>query len=146
MRIDTSRFGSIDIEPDDILLFPIGLIGLEHCRHWILLSDADNEYVGWLQSISAPDIALAVVSPRCYVPNYKVRIVKGDLISLQLTDTDNTFVLVVVGKEEETLTINLRAPILINLDRRLGKQVVTKDDQPLKHIIAALPGTLRRSA
>jgi flagellar assembly factor FliW len=44
------------------------------------------------------------------------------------------------------LTINLRAPIVINLDRRLGSQVITVDHQPVRYELAALPIALRKSA
>ena len=63
MKIQTTRFGAIQIEPDDILFFRSGLLGFEDCRHWVLLADADNEAVAWLQSMQHSDIALPVVSP-----------------------------------------------------------------------------------
>ena len=50
MKIHTTRFASIEIEPDDILFFRNGLLGFEDCRHWVLLADADNSAVAWLQS------------------------------------------------------------------------------------------------
>ena len=43
MRITTSRFGRIDVEAADVLHFPSGMPGLEGCRDWALLADADNE-------------------------------------------------------------------------------------------------------
>ena len=64
MKIHTTRFASIEIEPDDILFFRHGLVGFEDCRHWVLLADADNRSVAWLQSMQHSDIALPVVSPR----------------------------------------------------------------------------------
>ena len=42
MKIDTTRFGCLDIVPDDLLQFPAGLLGLEDCRHWVLLADAEH--------------------------------------------------------------------------------------------------------
>jgi flagellar assembly factor FliW len=42
--------------------------------------------------------------------------------------------------------MNLRAPILINLDRRLGCQVVTTDDQPLQMELTKPTAQLRKSA
>ena len=42
MRINTTRFGRIDVDAGDILRFPSGLPGLEDCREWALLADADG--------------------------------------------------------------------------------------------------------
>ena len=98
MLIKPSRFGTMEIEADDILLFPQGVLGFEDCRHWVLLADADNESVGWLQNISRPDLALAVVSPRRFVPGYEVRVPWGELIPRKLAEIAQSYVLPVVSK------------------------------------------------
>ena len=43
MRIDTTRFGQVEIEPHDLIHFPSGILGLEDCRQWVLLADAEND-------------------------------------------------------------------------------------------------------
>jgi len=146
MKIHTTRFGSIEIEPDDILFFRNGLLGFEDCRHWVLLADADNAAVAWLQSMQHADIAMPVVSPRRFVADYQVRLETTDVDALQLTSVEQAYVLGVVSRDEETLTLNLRAPLVINLDRRIGCQVVTVDAQPLQYELTTLPVSLRRSA
>lgn len=146
MLIETSRFGSVDIQADDILLFPLGLFAFENVRHWILLADTENKAVGWLQSVADPAVALPVVSPRRFAPNYQIRISRSQLGPLELAKPDHAYVLTVVSKTESQITINLKAPLIINLDRRLGRQVVTNDDQPLQLEIAPIPRTYRRSA
>ena len=111
------------------------------------MADADNESVGWLQNISRPDLALAVVSPRRFVPGYEVRVPRGQLIPLQLAEIDQAYVLTVVSKNEGELTVNLKAPLIINLDRRLGRQIVSCDDQPMQYRLEdASSRTFRKSA
>lgn len=146
MHIDTSRFGPVQIEADDILLFPHGLIAFEDCRHWVLLSDADNESLGWLQSISRPEVALPVISPRRFVPGYQMRVARTQLAPLELTQFDQAFLLTIVSQEDQALTVNLKAPIVVNLDRRLGRQVITTDEQPVSHLIGQRTHTLLRKS
>ncbi len=146
MRIQTSRFNVVEIEPDDILFFRNGLLGFEDCQHWVILADADNPAVAWLQSMQKPDVALPVVSPRRFVPDYQVRIDPKDVEILQLTSVEQAFVLGVVSRDRDVLTLNLRAPVIVNLDRRLGCQVITVDQQPIQYELAALPLSLRRTA
>ena len=146
MRIQTSRFGVVDIEPDDILFFRNGLLGFEECQHWVILADADNRAVAWLQSMQSSEVALPVVSPRRFVPEYQVRIDPKDVELLQLNSVEQAYVLGVVSRDRDVLTLNLRAPIIVNLDRRLGCQVVTVDQQPIQYELAALPLSLRRTA
>src|SRR3954464_11226960 len=146
MKIDTSRFGIVDIEPDDLLHFASGLLGLEECRHWVLLADAENEALGWLQSTSRPDVAVAVVSPRRFVPEYQMRVSKGELAPLDLPDVREAQVLTIVGKNQDGVTLNLKAPLVINLERRLGRQVITNGDQRLQHPLHRPTAPLRKTA
>lgn len=146
MLLHTTRFGTIQAETDDIFLFPQGLIGLEDFRRWVLLADAENDAVGWLQSTSHPDVAAAVVSPRRFVPEYQVRIARGELARLQLDELDRAFVLTLVSRNQHGLTLNLKAPVLFNLDRRLACQVVTSDDQPLQWDLAVPILKMRKAA
>ncbi|MFM7109405.1 MAG: flagellar assembly protein FliW [Planctomycetaceae bacterium] len=146
MRITTTRFGQIDVAAGDLIRFPAGLPGLEDCREWALLADAANDAVGWLQSTTRGDVALAVVSPRRFVPDYRVRIPRSELQPLGLVDIRDAQVVVVAGRTDTTITLNLKAPIVINVETRTGRQVVASGDLPLRHEV--LPGLppVKRSA
>ncbi len=146
MQVETTRFGSVGIEADDIVLFPSGLIGFEQNRHWVLLADAENPAVGWLQSISLAELALPVVSPRRFLPDYRVRVSRSQILPLELGDFDQAYVLSIVSENDGELTANLKSPLIINLDRRLGRQVITNDDQPLRAGLTDSTTLFRRSA
>ena len=146
MRIRTTRFGPLDIEPEDILGFPAGLLGLEDCRHWVLLADATNDALGWLQSTSRAEVALAVVSPRRFVPDYQFRVYRSELLPLELARTQDAQVLAIVGKNERSITLNLKAPVVINLHRRLGRQVIANGDHPVQFELGGETTTMRKIA
>lgn len=146
MQVRTTRFGVLELGADDLLSFPSGLLGLEDCRHWVLLADAQNESLGWLQSASKPEVAVAVVSPRRFVPTYQLRVARNELEPLQLARVRDAQVLVIVGKNEQGITLNLKAPLVVNLERRLGRQVVSNADQPLQYPLSSSPAPLRKSA
>jgi flagellar assembly factor FliW len=146
MKIDTVRFGSVEIQSDDLIHFPSGLLGLENCQHWVLLADAENDALGWLQNSSRPEIALAVVCPRRFVPDYQVRISRAELAPLELAEVRHAQVLAIVGKNQQGITLNLKAPLVINLERRLGRQVITNGDQPLQYQPVSAPAALRKTA
>jgi flagellar assembly factor FliW len=146
MRITTNRFGRIDVDPADILHFPSGLPGLEGCREWALLADSDNDALGWLQSTTRGDVALAVVSPRRFVPDYQVRIPRSELTPLALADMRQAQVVVVVGKTDMGLTLNLKAPIVINLEARTGRQVVATGELSMQYELVSQRPSLKKSA
>lgn len=146
MQLSTTRFGNVEIQVDDILLFPQGLIAFEDCRHWVILADAETSAVAWLQSVSRPEIALPVVSPRRFQREYQTRVTRGQLEPLQLRSLSDAHVLAIVGRDGDKLTVNLQAPVIVNLQQRLGQQLVTCDDQPVAHEIASIATSLRKSA
>jgi flagellar assembly factor FliW len=146
MRINTTRFGRIDVDTADVIHFASGLPGLEDCREWALLADATNDALGWLQSTTRGDVALAVVSPRRFVPDYQVRIPRSELTPLAIGDIRQAQVVVVVGTNGTTLTLNLKAPIVINLEARTGRQVVASGELPLQYELNHERPPLKKSA
>lgn len=147
MRVRTLRFGPLDIEPGDTLRFPTGLIGLEHLRDWALLADAQNGALGWLQSLTEPQVALAVVSPWRFVPGYQLRLPKSELANLQLDRPEDAQVLAALSRHPDAVTLNLKAPLVVNPPRRLGRQVVASGDAQLQYTLVQMPNLeLRKSA
>lgn len=146
MEIKTSRFGVLELEAEDVISFPSGLLGLESCRDWVLLADAHNDALGWLQCITRPEIALPVVSPRRFLPDYQVRVFRSEVAPLGLDDLHAAQVLVIVGKNERSITFNLKAPLMINVERRLGRQVIHNGDQSVQFELLPEAALLRKSA
>jgi len=146
MLLYTTRFGTLRIENDDIIRFPEGLLGLRDCQTWVLLADAENDTLGWLQSTLRPDIALAVVSPRCFVPTYQLRLPRSELAPLQLGEVTQAQVLAIVGKNDQAITLNLKAPLVINLAARTGRQVIASGDLPIQYELQATTAGLKKTA
>ena len=138
MRIDTQRFGTLRFETEHLFLFPQGLIGMESLRHWALLPDHENPSVAWLQSASRGDRAIALISPRAFFDDYRVHISRRELACLHLKPGAELYVMTTVSGHVGKLTTNLRSPILLNLSRRLGCQVITDDEQSIQQSLPAV--------
>lgn len=146
MRIETQKFGTLHLEQDQLFLFPGGLVGMEMLRQWALLPDASNPSVAWLQSAARGDRALAVISPRAFFDGYQVRVSRRELSSLHLTTDTELYVLTTVSGHSGQLTTNLRAPILLNLNHRLGCQIVTAEDHPIQRSIPTASAETRANS
>ncbi len=146
MQINTSRFGPVVVHEEDILYFPSGLLGLEDCQQWLLLGDGHSDAVAWLQSIQRPQVAMAVVTPRRFVPDFRMRVARAELEPLHLTDLSAAEVLVIVGRTDRSITLNLKAPLVINPARGTGRQVITNGDLPIAYELRSGQTALRRSA
>ena len=146
MKCDTSRFGQLDIASDRIILFPDGIIGFAEARHWVLLSEGEDDSVGWLQSLTNGDLAFLVVTPHRFVEDYSLKIHRSQLMSLPWAPEDRSLTLAIVSDHGGRLTANLKAPLLVNIDRCLGRQVLVADDQPVQHVLTQDSAPLRKSA
>ncbi len=146
MDVYTTRFGTLSVPPQDELLFDQGLVGLEDCRRWVVLTDSENPTLGWLQSVERGHVALGIVSPRRFVPDYQLRVDRDELRSLQLDTVRDAEVVVIASRHPSGLTLNLRAPLVINVEKKLGCQVIAKDAHPVQFPLTTTPVQLRRSA
>jgi flagellar assembly factor FliW len=146
MEVQTTRFGPIQIDPDDLIRFAEGLPGFQECRDWVLLADGKNAALAWLQSVDRPEVAFAVVSPRRHVPGYRLHVARREVESLQFEDLQSARVLAIVGKSDRSVTLNLKAPVVINLDRRLGRQVIANGELPVQHELQGTAAVRKRIA
>ncbi|MBN1591224.1 MAG: flagellar assembly protein FliW [Pirellulales bacterium] len=144
MRIDTVRFGCVDVRTQDVIVFPLGIPGLENCRRWVLLTPPDGSTVHWLQCVDQPETALAVVNPRHFLPTYQARMSRRELDCLELRTADETRVLVTVNRTERGLALNLKAPLVINRNRRLGRQMISNSDLPVQYLLEENVAEARR--
>jgi flagellar assembly factor FliW len=138
MDINTTRFGSVTIDEEDVLTFVDGLIGMEECRRWALLADAQNGALGWLQSIDRPEVALAVVCPRRFVPDYRARVSRRDVEPLGITEVTSAQVLAIVNQAGDSLALNLKAPLVIHVSARMGRQIVAKGNHSVQHLLSGV--------
>ncbi len=146
MKFDTTKFGSLEINSDRIILFPDGLVGFEQYRHWVLLSEGKDDSVGWLQSVTDATLAFLVVTPHRFVQDYQLRVHRNQLLTMPWAPSDRTLTLAIVSDRSGSLSVNLKSPVLINVDRCLGRQVIVADDQPIQYVLTHHPATLRKSA
>ncbi len=124
MNIVTTRFGTIQVPDERLILIPEGLVGFRsytQFAHWV---DPEVDELTWLQSVSEPSLAFALMLPPASAGEYRVEIRPGDRIALELEDERNAIVYVILNRGEGGLTVNLQGPLVINPVRRLGRQLV----------------------
>lgn len=130
MKITTSRFGTIEISEKDIIFMPYGMIGFSNDKEFVLLKHAEGSPFLWFQSISNPSLAFVLIDPFLIEPNYEIQLPEEDRNNLQIEKTlDKIQTLVVLNissnnGESIKVTANLLAPIVINIEKKLAKQVI----------------------
>ena len=114
MTIESSRFGRVEIDPDTVIEFPEGLIGLGGSRYALIARDPDTPFL-WLQSVDDPELALPVTNPHQFFADFNVELPEEEAERLGFDDSTGVDVFVTVRASNvlEEFTANLKAPILI---------------------------------
>jgi flagellar assembly factor FliW len=140
ITIESSRFGTLEIADEDVIVFPTGLIGLGGTRYALVAPSEDGAFC-WLHSLEDPTLALPVANPWNFFADYEVEL--SDKASEPITaDPSDVAVWVTVraGAELSDFRANLRAPILIADGE--GHQVINEAaDAPVRAALfpAAVP-------
>ncbi|MCC5828929.1 MAG: flagellar assembly protein FliW [Phycisphaeraceae bacterium] len=127
MQIQTTRFGTIEIDDSRIITFPKGLLGFPDFTRYAMIEASEDPCFWWLQSIEAPDLAFVVTDPMLFVPTYRVPIRREQMDELGMRGIEQSQVLVIVNKHETVLTGNLQGPLVINCHTLEGEQMVLSD-------------------
>jgi flagellar assembly factor FliW len=133
------RFGAVEIEAEDVIEFPFGLIGLGGLRHALIDRNPGTGF-RWLHAVDNPALALPVVSPYQFFSSFSLRIAAEDRERTGIQDAAAAQLYVTVRATPNPLdiTANLRAPLLIQDGR--GYQVInTDEDATLQAPLFALP-------
>jgi flagellar assembly factor FliW len=130
MVIHTSRFGTVAIKADDVIHFPEGLLGFNELRRFVLLDDPSDEIFAWLQSCEDPNIAFPLLEPELFTTGYSVQLTKHDMETLGLASREGArcFTIITIPQDPTQMTANMKAPIVINVEKRTARQCVLQDN------------------
>lgn len=139
VRVETSRFGALDVASDALITFTQPIIGFQDYRRFVLVPGPEGSGVSWLQSTENEELAFLMIQPKTVMPDYKVTLQPLELAELAAPDIGSLelFTLLVVPEDKRKVRTNLKAPILINRVRGLGKQTVLEaSDYPIQFFLA----------
>ena len=138
MRIETKLFGEIDVDESKLITFVSGIVGFPDLKDFLLVHDTESsQSIRWLQSIQEPAFAMPVIDPLFIMPDYNPNVEDELLKPLDIKDEDDTLVLVTITVPHDLtkMSVNLKAPIIINGNSRLANQIITDDDYMVKYPI-----------
>jgi len=126
MEIRDTRFGVVQVEKDRLLTFPEGIPGFEHLTRFALLHDEDMAPFFWLQSLDETEIAIIVVDPFLFFPDYAPVLLEEYLEVLGLDNPADVslFVFAIIPEDVSKMSANLAAPIAIHNENRIGIQAI----------------------
>ena len=134
MQVDTRWFGTVDIDDNKIVTFDLGIIGFEDCKKFTLIYDVekgDEAAIMWLQSLDEAALALPVMKPEYIMKGYDP-VVEDEILNTLGEDIQSAnlavFCTLTVPEDLTKMTINLKAPIIINADTMKGVQLIADNE------------------
>lgn len=140
MILNTKNFGQVEVSEQDILNFEYGIPGFENITQFVILgkTDDDDSPFFWLQAVENENLAFVIMNPRDLVPDYEAEIDMFTAGVLGITDENDALIysIVTVPEDITKISINLKAPVIINAKNNKGCQVVLENEKyRFKHII-----------
>lgn len=140
MKIPTSRFGTLEIREDQIIQMPLGIIGFPEYKRYVLLEHRKGSWFFWLQALDNASLAFVVINPLLFKPDYTFELSPEDREALDIQNGQpelQTLAIVnIINRDQEDggieITANLLGPIVVNIPKRLARQVVL-ENYPYSH-------------
>jgi flagellar assembly factor FliW len=116
MKLKNKQFGEVEYTPENVLKFKNGLFGFEELKSYLLIK-TDNDLFFWLNSTDQHEVAFPLIGLRLIDDSYP-----------QKEDTE-AFGIVTLGNEPSKTTVNLKAPVYINQEKKEGFQTIIDQDK-----------------
>lgn len=125
MKIETKFFGAVEIDETQIIEFAHGIPGFENDHKFVVLKhDASPFHV--LQSVERSGLAFIIIELGKVVPDYEIDLPDEVVAELKLEKPEEAFVcaIVVLPADIKHATVNLAAPLVINVKEKRGVQII----------------------
>ncbi|HJL41068.1 MAG TPA: flagellar assembly protein FliW [Myxococcales bacterium LLY-WYZ-16_1] len=125
MKLQTPRFGELEVTEADLISFPDGLPGFQGKRY-VLFHKEEAPAIDWLQSVDEPEVALMTIDPAELGLDYRPEPKAAELAPLGADPDGSLEVRVILRPAEDApgkLRVNLFAPLFFNPVNRLGIQI-----------------------
>lgn len=131
MTIETTRFGTLEVDADAVITMPRGLIGFPPGQRFALVRHSPNTPFEWLQSLDDPALAFVVVEPRRFFPDYEIALSEMEAHQLGIASSEDARILttVTIRRAPREVTTNLLGPLVISTSSRQAAQIVLEGER-----------------
>ena len=126
--VESTRFGPLHVSADSVIEFPSGLIGFPTAKRFIMVEHKPP--FSWIQSVDEPTLAFVVVDGFEFGKSLDLKAPTNDPVVAFNTDDDYAILLIVtIRPDPKQTTLNLKAPLFVNIANKLGVQVIYDDQR-----------------
>jgi flagellar assembly factor FliW len=128
-EISTTRFGKVSYQEDYLIRFRDGIIGFPDLKQYVLIESPQMPLVLWLQSTEDASVAFPLVEPEILGKGFSFHMNQADeyMISIKADSKLKTFLIMTIPQDVEQMTVNFRAPVIMNISESTGGQIILQD-------------------
>ncbi len=133
MKVLTKNFGEIEVSEKDIITFDQPVLGFEGKKKYVFMIDdsLNGEFI-WLQCIDDGSLCFVLANPNTLSENYAPSFAE-DIAGVIGKGTYEMWLVMVVAENFGESTVNLKSPIIVNLDERRAAQFIAEEDYTIRY-------------
>lgn len=131
-KINTLRFGELEIEEQDVVRFADGIPAFEDEHEFVVLPYEEGTPYMFLQSLITPELAFLMTDPFVFFPEYSFELDDENMEKLAINSMDDVLVCTLISVPRSgvaDMTTNLLAPVVINRHTMQARQIVLEKTQ-----------------
>ena len=126
-KVNTLRFGEVEVAEDKVVHFADGIPAFEDEHEFVIVPYDDESPYVFLQSLTTPDLAFLMTMPFVFFPEYEFELDDENQDRLGLTRQEDMLIytlLTINGGKVKDMTANLMAPVVVNTANMQARQIV----------------------
>ena len=132
IKLNTAKFGEIEINKDSIFNFVAPIIGFNDLKEYAIVDYKPDSPFKWLQSVEDMELAFPITLCSFFGIDYQFDIPDEEAQRLEITSGDDVFVCNIANipsSNPQGATINMLAPIVVNIVNKKAMQIILKNTE-----------------
>ena len=107
------------------------MLGFENLKKFFVVDPGDSTLILWLQSVEDEKIAFPIIEPKIFKPDYIAKLLPADMRSVELENITEAriYSILTIPSNITQMSANLKAPVVINNDKKIARQIVLQDSK-----------------
>lgn len=138
MIIQSTRFGQLEVDESEVINFHHGIPGFPDEKAFVLVATGSESPFSFLQSTVEANLTFLLTDPFVFFKSYEFKLEDEVLeeLGISLENPPQVFVIATVKEKLEEMTANLLAPVVMNGQKRIGRQIILeKSEYGTRHLL-----------
>ena len=136
MKIESTRFGQLEVAEEQLIHFSYGIPGFPDEKLFVHIGNDGESSFSFLQSTTEANLTFLLADPFAFINDYEF-ILEDDVaeeLDISLGNPPQVFLIVTMKEKLSDMTVNLLAPVVVNGINRTGRQVILdKPEYSIRH-------------